>query len=298
MSHPRVAVFARLAKGNAAPVRVIEGTGAKLARALHGIAYDAVHDEIIAPNPFAEAILFFRGGTSGDEAPIRIIQGPHTQLDGGPDWNSPDTVAYDPIYDEVYTRVHRGYGLSRRGIEADNDAAAILVFSRTGNGDVAPLRVLRGPRTLLNSANKFAVDGKNNLLVVGSGPAGFLIFNRTDSGDVAPKAIISGPKTGFTGGLHQIKMDPERRQFIAAIAKPGSVSPGKPGQLGGENGFIGVWKYTDNGDVPPKAVIRGSKTQLVDPRGLEINPKDKEVYVADFLQNMLFTYRAPYIFGE
>ena len=66
-------------------MRVLEGQDAKLARALHGIVYDAEHDEIIAPNPFAEAILFFRGGVNGEEAPIRMIQGPSTQLDGGPD---------------------------------------------------------------------------------------------------------------------------------------------------------------------------------------------------------------------
>ena len=68
-----------MANGNVSPTRVLEGQDAKLARALHGIVYDKVHDEIIAPNPFAEAILFFRGDTNREQGPIRIIQGPHTQ---------------------------------------------------------------------------------------------------------------------------------------------------------------------------------------------------------------------------
>ncbi|MDA2933222.1 hypothetical protein MYX82_02650 [Acidobacteria bacterium AH-259-D05] len=285
MSHPRVAAYARLADGNVNPVRVIEGQEAKLARALHGIVYDRVHDEIIAPNPFAEAILFFRGGVDGEEAPIRIIQGPHTQLDGGPDWNTPDSVAYDPAYDEVYTRLRRG-----RGADA---TPAILVFPRTGNGDVAPVRVLRGPKTLLNDPYRIAVDGENNMLVIANRePRGFLIFNRDDSGDVAPKAIISGPNTGLFGTPQQIQMDPERRQFIAAI-------PGRRSEEGyTQNGFVGVWNYTDNGDVAPKAVIRGSDTMMISPRGLDINPRDKEIYVADRARNMLLTFRAPHIFGE
>ena len=274
-----------MADGNVNPSRVVEGQKAGLARALHGIVYDKVHDEIIAPNPFAEAILFFRGGTNGEEAPIRVIQGPNTQLDGGPDWNTPDSVAYDPVHDEVYTRIRRGHGADA--------VPAILVFPREGNGDVAPIRVLRGPKTMMKDPYRIAVDAENNMLVIAnSEPAGFLIFNRDDSGDVAPKAIISGPNTGIPGNPQQIRMDPERRQFMAGIY-------GLRDELGNRlPGFVGVWNYTDNGDVAPKAVIRGSRTQLMAPRGLDINPAEKEIYVADRAVNKLLTYYAPHIFGE
>ena len=168
-----------MANGNVSPTRVLEGQDARLARALHGIVYDKVHDEIIAPNPFAEAILFFDGGVDGEEAPIRMIQGPHTQIDGGPDWNTPDSVAYDPTYDEVYTRIRRGWG--------EDATPAILVFPRTGDGDIPPTRVLRGPKTLLNDPYRIGVDGANNILVIANrNPAGFLIFDRDADGDVAP----------------------------------------------------------------------------------------------------------------
>ena len=45
---------------------------------MHDIRYDAVHDEIIVPVPYAQAILTFRGGANGQEGPIRIIQGMKT----------------------------------------------------------------------------------------------------------------------------------------------------------------------------------------------------------------------------
>ena len=188
MSHPRVAVFARLANGNAAPVRIIDGQGAKLARALHGLAYDEVHDEIIAPNPFAEAILFFRGGTNGEEGPIRVIQGPHTQLDGGPDWNTPDVVAYDPVYDEVYTRLRRGKG-------------AILVFPRAGNGDVAPLRVLRGVATK-NSNDR--VQECSSTVRAGPWEQG-LTGAQPDS--PGPKCRVSGSATVLNPHQYRVRTD-------------------------------------------------------------------------------------------
>ena len=287
MSHPRIAAYARLANGNADPTRVIEGEGAGLARALHGIVYDKIHDEIIAPNPFAESISFFPGGANGEEPPIRIIQGPDTQLDGGPDWNTPDSVAYDPTYDEVFTRLRRGHG--------EDAVPAILAFPRTGNGNIKPLRVLRGPKTLLLNPYRIAVDGANNMLVIANqDPPGFLIFDRDADGDVAPRQIISGPNTGVYGNPQQIQMDPERKQIIAAI--PGGRRPAE-----GEErapGFIGVWKYTDDGDVAPTHVIRGSRIQMESPRGMDFNPEAKEVYVADFRQNKLYTFYAPHFFEE
>ncbi|MDA2932893.1 hypothetical protein MYX82_00965 [Acidobacteria bacterium AH-259-D05] len=272
MSHPRIAVFARLANGNAGTVRAIEGQETRIARTIHGIVYDKIHDEIVVTNPHAEAILFFRGGASGEEAPIRVIQGPSTQIDGGPDWNTPDTVAVDPVHDEVFIRLRRG-----RGADA---TPAILVFSRTANGDVPPLRVLRGPRTQLDDPYHIAVDPDHDLLVASS-RGKLLIFNRTDSGNVAPKAVISGPQTGINprSSPQQIQLDSVRRQIIVATRG------------------VRVWNYTDNGDVPPKYVIWGPKTMMKSPRGLALNPEEKEIYVADFGTNMLLTYRVPYIFG-
>ena len=45
-----------------------------LARTMHSIVYDAEHDEIVVPNAFSYAVLTFRGGADGEEAPIRVIQ--------------------------------------------------------------------------------------------------------------------------------------------------------------------------------------------------------------------------------
>ena len=72
--------FARLANGNVKQTRVLMGQTTKLSRTMHDIRYNEVNDEIVVPNPFANAILTFRGGADGQEAPVRIIQGPNTGL--------------------------------------------------------------------------------------------------------------------------------------------------------------------------------------------------------------------------
>src|SRR5438093_662156 len=50
---------------------------------MHDIAYDPTHDEIVVNSPLTQAILVFRGGANGEEPPLRVIQGPKTQIAGG-----------------------------------------------------------------------------------------------------------------------------------------------------------------------------------------------------------------------
>ena len=106
---------------------------------MHGIEYDEVNDEIIAPQQFAQAIMTFRGGANGAEQPIRVIQGSRTQL------SEPDRMALDPVNDEIYVP----------------DAGKILVFPREADGNVAPIRVLEG------IDGRVAIDTENDLLVSG-----------------------------------------------------------------------------------------------------------------------------------
>src|ERR1019366_7239692 len=98
---------------------------------------------------FAKAILTFRGGANGEEAPIRIIQGPSTQLAGT------DRLDVDPVNNEIYIP----------------NRDSVLVFPREAQGDVAPIRIIRGPDTQIRErdAAGVAVDPVYNVVVVGLG---------------------------------------------------------------------------------------------------------------------------------
>jgi hypothetical protein len=251
VSHPRITAFAGSASGNAVPTRIISGQATLQARTNHGMAVDAIHDEIVVPNTFALAILFFRGNAKGDEAPIRVIQGPQTQLD------YTDHVAVDGVNGEVYAAEPRNN--------------AILVFNREPGGDVAPIRIIQGPKTKLDAPMGISVDTVNNLVAV-SGQSGTLVFNRTDNGDVAPKWSFPGSQDIHAkSGTKTPYLYPEGRKIFVA---------GHP-LKGAAGAVVGVWNYGDNGDVAPWAIIKASPTtKLINSNAaMDVNPEAKDVMV-------------------
>jgi len=60
--------------------------------------------------------------------------------------------------------------------------------------------------------------------------------------------------------------------------------------------FVGVWSISDDGDVPPRWKIGGPKSTLKNPRGVALEPKHKELIVADMRLNAILTYYFPEIF--
>ena len=132
-----------MAKENSKPNRLIAGQKTRLSRTMHDIRYDPLNDELLVTNPFAGAILVFRGGANGEEAPIRVIQGPKTQL------GDPQRLDIDTVHNEIYVP----------------SGDSVLVFSRNASGDVPPIRVLKGPDTQLDAVETLAVDPVNNVFV-------------------------------------------------------------------------------------------------------------------------------------
>lgn len=276
MSQPRISVFASLANGNAVPSRVIQGAKTLQARTSHYIAVDAVRDELVVPNPFAQAILFFRGGASGDEAPIRIIQGPKTLL------NAPDNVAVDSTRREIFV--------------AQFPTDSILVFRSDVGGDVEPIRILRGPQTKLDRPIRVEVDPVNNLLAVTTNSA-IVIFNRTDQGDVAPRWVLSGPNAGVGAryGTRDVKLFPAGKKILATASRGREQRPGESGgeEIGAQR-LVGVWNYGDNGNVTPWAVLNATPTTKLAGSHLGLNPEAAELLVGG--NGVIRVYRLPEIF--
>ena len=244
--HPQIAAFARLAGENTPPVRVLEGQKTLISRTMHGFSYDDLHDEIVVMSPLAQAVLIFRGGANGEEAPLRVIQGPHTQIRGTPT-GANAILSIDAVNNEIYVPVVPN---------------SILVFDRNANGDVPPKRVLTGV------TGSVGVDPIHNLLMVNSGRA-MLIFDRTASGDAKPKATISGPKSGM-GRMNTFQVYAPKGWIIAG----GSDEPGKP------TSFVGAWSINDNGDVPPRWKIPVQRLTGYGTYSLALDPLHKEMMMA------------------
>jgi hypothetical protein len=258
VNHPQVAAFAREAKQNAIPTRKIEGQLSRLGRTVHDMMFDAIHDELVVPSPFAQAVLTFRGGADGEEPPVRIIQGPKTQIVAE---RGLDKVTIDPVNNEIYVAT----SLER-----------VLVFDREANGDVPPKRVLGGPQTRIDGYGRppMRVDAKNDLLLIANGTNEILIFDRLASGDVPPKAVIPGPS-----GIWQFEV------FNDMIVYPR-----------GNN--IVAWSVHNTGDgarpllsVPVDLGARAAQL------GIALNPKYQEVIIATGQGNELRTFHVPELFA-
>jgi len=249
-----------------------------LSRTTHDIVYDDIHDEIVMGNPFGGAILTFRGGADKSEAPLRVIQGPHTKL------KMPERATVDPVHNEIF--------------EPEPDY--ILAFPREANGDAAPIRIISGPNTGLMSARAIATDPVHDLIIVsvdrlpadygegdsegGGGRGGaFLIFKRTDNGNVKPQRIIRG-----IAATNQIAVYTPKSWFAAT--QSGRTPEGRPDY------YVGIWSINDNGKVSPRWRLGGPESGLKNLRGVALDPKHKEFVTIDTRLNAALTFYYPEIF--
>jgi hypothetical protein len=279
-------VFARLANGNAQTVRRIEGQQTHLHRPIHAIFYDEIHDEIFIPIGPGQAILTFRGSANGEEAPIRIIQGPKTEL------TFTDILGADPVHNEILVPAVSVDGTSM-----------LHVFDRAANGNVAPIRKLGGPNANLGGGIP-SVAWDHDLLLARAGRrtdglragGGIHIFNRTASGDARPlRSVTGGPKSGTSGPGTPVWI-PGTRNFLADT-RPFDAPPPAPGTPNNYQSaeeaqtFIGVWSIDDSGDVAPRYTI--AHNLLKEFRNLTIDPKNRTVMIADKTANSIYTLSFP-----
>jgi DNA-binding beta-propeller fold protein YncE len=86
---------------------------------------------------------------------------------------------------------------------------SITVYRKDAQGDVAPLRVIQGPKTLMNWPTSIAVHPDRGEIFVANDTADSITVYRADaSGDAAPIRVLKGPRsmiknpTGVTIDLH------------------------------------------------------------------------------------------------
>lgn len=145
------------------------------------------------------SVTVHRTAARGNEAPVRVIQGPKTQF------NWPTGLALDEEHGELYV--------------ANDMGNSILVFNVTDNGDVAPKRVIKGPRTNLANPTGVWVDLKHKEVWA----ANFMnhsatVYSLGASGDVPPlRTIRSGPAGEPALGIgnpHPLAYDTKREQIL------------------------------------------------------------------------------------
>ncbi len=145
------------------------------------------------------SITVYAKTAKGDTPPLRVIEGPKTQMD----W--PSGIAVDPDRDEIYV--------------ANDVGDSVLVFPASASGDTAPIRVLKGPKSLVKNPTGLFLDKKNNELWVSNfGNHTATVYKATAQGDTPPLRVIrsaplDAPATMFSNPFSNA-FDEKRDQIL------------------------------------------------------------------------------------
>ncbi len=147
------------------------------------------------------SITVYPKNAQGDTPPLRVIQGPKTQMD----W--PTSLAVHPDRGELFV--------------ANDTGDSVIVFRADANGDVAPIRVIKGPKTMVKNPTGLALDLENNeLWVANFGSHAATVFPVDAEGDVAPLRVIrSGPvdaPSPMLSNPHTVAYDTKREEILVA----------------------------------------------------------------------------------
>ena len=209
---PQVAVYRKGASGDEKPKRLLIGDNTRLSDS-HGMAIDTKNKLLFVNNwgnisdyrvPGSgrfepPSISVYPLNADGDTAPLRVIQGPKTQLD----W--PAAMSVDPGTGDLYV--------------ANDMGQSMIVFHGKDQGDFAPNRVVKGPRTGLSYPTGVFVDAQNKEVWVSNlGNSSATVYPLTANGDVAPLRIIrSGDENKQSlrfGKTQALVYDPMREQIL------------------------------------------------------------------------------------
>jgi DNA-binding beta-propeller fold protein YncE len=277
-----VAVFDRKALGDAIPVRKFATP-----HTTFGVVADEETQELLITIQDDHAVLTFKKTAKDQDAPVRLLQGPKTLM------ADPHGIALDPKSGLIYvtnwgsnndrryegSRTPRAAGRPNWPVGRDNNfpgsgkfqPPSITVYRKDAQGNVAPLRVIQGPKTLLNWPTSIAVHPDRGELFVANDTSDNITVYRSDAnGDVAPIRVLKGPKTLIKNPTG-IALDLANKELWVASFGSHSAT---------------VFPVDASGDVAPKRVIRSgrlteSSPMLGNPHTVAYDSKRDEILVAN-----------------
>jgi hypothetical protein len=284
-----ILVFAAGASGNVKPLYSIKGAKTDLDDS-RGITVDST-GKLYVTNGGNESVTVFAPGAKGDAKPRQTIYGPATMLE------RPAGIAVDSA-----GNIYVANSYSQRLNEY-----RITVYAPNADGNAAPIRVISGGATNLNTPDGIALDGQGDLGVANVRSSALTIYGAGATGDVKPIATIHGPRTKLSTP-EAVAFDSTGQIYAldsgAVIEfKPGARRDQKPARtiMGNKTGLeyasdfaldaesnvfvtvdgidsgssvIGVNVYSQgaHGNVPPARRISGAKTELMAPTGIAVQP--------------------------
>jgi hypothetical protein len=241
-----VVVFSAGSRGNASPIAIIAGPGARL-RGVKSMTVDSLGSIYLgAIEPAPAGVRIFAAGSNGDVKPRAAIGGLNTELQDA------RGIAVDPKGTLIVANAS--------GLSTGN---GVLVFPAGSDGDLRPRATISGAKTGIDWPVGVALDRLGNIYVADAGrygsPAGIRVYSAGSNGNVPPIVTISGSNTGLSGRhLRGIALDSEENVYVTSDGRDGMASA------------ITVFKAGSNGNVKPMAAISGDNTGLSAAVGIAI----------------------------
>ena len=228
----KVVVFDRTKQGDVEPNRIL-----RVPHRGFSLAVDEDKQELYVGVQYPPQVPVYRKTASGDEKPLRSLQGESTRLSDthGVALDTKRKLMFVNNWGHVSDYLTAGTGRF--------EDASISVYSLDATGDVAPLRVIQGPKTQLNWPAAMSLDpDTGDLYVANDVGQSIVVFKETDKGNVAPSHVIKGNKTrlSYPTGVF---VDAKNKEVWAANFGNASAT---------------VYPLGANGDVAPLRIIRSA----------------------------------------
>ncbi len=227
--------FPRDASGEVAPKAVLHTP-----HRVYNLAADEVKQEIFATVEYPPQVAVYRKDASGEEKPLRTLEGDDTGLD------APHGIAVD--------EKDRLLFVNTWGDHSDPSVAgtgkwfppAIKVFALDASGDAKPLHVITGEKTQLDwpAAMKFNPNTGDLYVANDIGQSVLVFANAAKAqGDAAPARVLHGPSTRLRNPTG-VALDLKNQELWVS-------------NLG--NSSATVYPLMADGDTPPLRVIRSAE---------------------------------------
>jgi 6-phosphogluconolactonase (cycloisomerase 2 family) len=227
-----IEVFSENAEGDVEPVRRLA-----VPHRAYAMAADEGRQELFVSIQHPPSIQVYRKTASGDEKPLRSIQGESTRLSDshGMAIDEKNQLLFVNNWGNISDYLAAGTGRF--------ELPSITVYPLNANGDASPVRVIQGPNTRLNWPGTMAIDSDTGDLYVSNDVNNeVLVFRGTDNGNVAPSRIIRGNATGLNSPVG-VFVDAHNKELW--VANMGNAS-------------ATVYPLAASGNVAPLRTIRSA----------------------------------------
>ena len=181
----KVVVFGRDAKGNIKPGRILSTPHRGFA-----LAVNEEKQELFVGVQYPPEVAVYRKDASNKDKPLRSLHGESTRLSDvhGIALDVKNNLMFVTNWGHVSDYATAGTGRF--------EDPSIAIYPINADGDTAPIRVIRGPKTQLDWPAQMTIDpATGDLYIANDIGQSVLVFDSKGQGDVAPKRVIKGNKT-------------------------------------------------------------------------------------------------------